>query len=61
MADEGIEFALPVVVLDHIANTERNLGFIKSKVKRLAREGILEGDGLSRFKIRKVRVPADPR
>ena len=59
MADEGIEFDLPVVVIDHVANTERNLGFIRNRVKRLANEGIKEGNGLTLFKIRKVRVPAE--
>ena len=59
MADEGIEFTLPAVVIDHVANTERNLSFIRSKVKRHAREGVKEGDGLTLFKARKVRVQAE--
>ena len=59
LADEGIEFTLPAVVIDHVANTDRNLSFIKSKVYRHAREGVKEGDGLTMFKVRKVRVPAE--
>ena len=58
LANEGIEFTLPAVVIDHVANTDRNLSFIKSKVHRHAREGVKEGDGLTLFKVRKVRVPA---
>ena len=59
LANEGIEFTLPAVVIDHIANTERNLGFIRSKINRHAREGVEEGDGLTLYKVRKVRVPAE--
>ena len=59
LAHEGIEFTLPAAVIDHVANTERNLGFIRSKVSRHAREGVKEGDGLTMFKVRKVRVPAE--
>ena len=59
MAEEGIEFTLPVAVIDHVANTERNLSFIRSKVNRHAREGVKEGDGLTMFKARKVRVQAE--
>ena len=59
MADEGVEFTLPAAVIDHVANTERNLSFIRSKVKRYAREGVTEGDGLTMFKARGVRVPTE--
>ena len=59
MAEEGIEFNLPVAVIDHVANTERNLSFIRSKVNRHAREGVKEGDGLTMFKARKVRIQAE--
>ena len=59
MANEGIAFTLPALVIDHLANTERNLGFIKSKVKRHARESVKEGDVLKLFKIRKVRVSTE--
>ena len=45
LADEGIEFTLPAAVIDHVANTDRNISFIKSKVYRFAREGVKEGDG----------------
>ena len=56
LAQEGIGFYLPIVVIDHIADTVTNLSFIKSRVKRCAREGVDKGDGLNLFKIRKVLV-----
>ena len=59
LANEGIEFTLPWAVIDHVANTERNLGFIRSKINRHAREGVKEGDGLTLYKVRKVRVPVE--
>ena len=46
-------------MIDHVANTERNLGFIRSKVNRHARERVKQGDGLTLFKVRKVRVQAE--
>ena len=30
MADEGVKFTLPVAIIDHVTNTERNLSFIRS-------------------------------
>ena len=59
MAAEGIEFTLPAVVIDHVANTDRNLSFIRSKVNRHAKEGVREGSGLTLFKARKVRLQAE--
>ena len=59
MVDEGIEFTLPVLVLDHVAYIERNLSFIKSVVKWHAREGVKECEGLKLFKLRTVRVPKE--
>ena len=59
LSEEGIQFTLPAVVIDHVANTDRNLSFIRSKVNRHAREGVKEGDGLTLFKVRKVRVQAE--
>ena len=56
LAQEGIGFYLPIVVIDHIADTVTNLSFIKSHVKKCAREGVDKGDGLNLFKIRKVLV-----
>ena len=51
LADEGIEFTLPATVIDHVANTDRNISFIRSKVYRHYREGAKEGDGLTLFKV----------
>ena len=47
MANEGVPITLPAAIIDHVANTERNLGFIRSKVKRYAIEVVTEGDGLT--------------
>ena len=58
LAHEGIGFYLPIVVIDHVADTESNLSFIKSKIKTCAKEGVEEGDGLNLFKIRRVLVNA---
>ena len=44
LADEGIEFTLPAVVVDHVADTEENLSCVKNKIKRCAKEGIKEGE-----------------
>ena len=33
MANEGVAFTLPAVVVDHVANTEENLSWVKSKIK----------------------------
>ena len=59
MADEGVEFTLSASVIGHVANTEKNLSFIRSKVNRHAREEVKHGDGLTMFKARKVRVQAE--
>ena len=59
LAQEGIGFYLPIVVIDHIADTVTNLSFIKSRVKGCAKEGVEEGDGLNLFKIRQVLVRAE--
>ena len=60
LAQEGIGFYLPIVVVDHIADTESNVSFVKSKIKRCAKEGLEDDsdDGLNLFKIRRVRVNA---
>ena len=44
---------------DLIADEEENLSWVKSKIKRCAREGIKEGEGLKMFKIRTTQVPAE--
>ena len=59
MAEEGINFTLPALVLDHLANTDRNLSYVKSIVKKYAKVGVKEGEGLKLFKIRTVRVPTE--
>ena len=55
LATEGIKFTLPAVVIDHIADTEENLSWVKSKFKRCAKKGITEAEGLKLFKIRRRR------
>ena len=48
------------MVVDHVAGTESNISFIKSKIKRCAKEGVEDDDddGLNLFKIRRVPVNA---
>ena len=36
LAQEGIGFHLPIVVIYHIADTETNVSFIKGRVKKCA-------------------------
>ena len=52
-------FTLPAVVVDHVADTEENLSWVKCKCKRCAKEGVKEGEGLKLFKIRTTQVPAE--
>ena len=59
LASEGVAFTLPAVVVDHVADTEENLSWVKSKVKRCAKEGIKEGEGLNLFKNRPTQVAAE--
>ena len=47
------------ITMENLYSMESNLSYIKSKVKRCARENIKEGDGLNSFKIRRVKVPAE--
>ena len=60
LAQEGIGFYLPIVVVDHVADTESNISFVKSKIKKCAKEGVEDDndDGLNLLKIRKVPVNA---
>ena len=58
LAHEGIGFYLPIVVVDHVADTESNISFVKSQIKKCAKEGVENGDGLNLFKIRRVPVKA---
>ena len=59
LANKGVAFALPAIVIDHIANIEENLSWVKCKITKCAREGIKEGEGLKSFKIRTTQVPAE--
>ena len=45
--------------MDHIADTEENLSWVKSKLKRCAKEGIKEAEGLKLFKIGPTQVAAE--
>ena len=55
LAHEGIGFYLLIVVVDHVADTESNISFVKSKIKKCAKDGVEDDndDGLNLFKIRK--------
>ena len=46
LANEGVAFTLPAVVVDHVADMEENLSWVKSKINKCAREGVKEGKGL---------------
>ena len=59
LANEGIKFNIPAVVVDHVADRDENLSWVKSKIKRCAKEGIKEGEGLNLFKIRPTQVAAE--
>ena len=60
LASEGIGFYLPIVVVDHVADTESNISFVKSKIKKCAKEAVEDDDddGLNLFKIRRLPVNA---
>ena len=34
LAHEGIGFYLAIVVVDHVADTESNIGFVKSRIRK---------------------------
>ena len=38
LADEGIELTLPIVVIEHIHKSENNLKFVRSQVRKCAKE-----------------------
>ena len=38
MADEGIELALPIVVIEHIHKSENNLSVVRSQVRSAQRK-----------------------
>ena len=37
LADEGISLTLPVVVIEHIYNSESNLGIVKAQARKCAK------------------------
>ena len=59
LAEEGVKFNIPAVVVDHVADTDENLIWVKSRIKRCAKEDIKEWEGLNLFKIRPTQVAAE--
>ena len=53
LEDEGIGLTLPVVVIEHIYNSERNLGILKAKARKCAKElsHIVDGKDEYNFKL----------
>ena len=58
LANEGIEFKLHLLIIDHVANTETNLGYVKSKICAIVNMPE-DQDGIDLIKIKKVRVNAE--
>ena len=57
LADEGIGFSLPVVVIEHIWNSESNLGIVKAQARKFAKElsNIVDGTNEEYFDLLKVK------
>ena len=53
LADEGIGLTLPVVVIEHIYNSESNLGIVKAQARKCAKElsHIVDGDDEDYFEL----------
>ena len=56
-ADEGIGLLLPVVVIEHIYNSESNLGIVKAQARKFAKElsNIVDGKDEDYFELLKVK------
>ena len=57
LADEGISLTLPVVVIEHIYNSENNLGIVKAQVRKCAKQvsNITDGKDEEYFELLKVK------
>ena len=57
LADEGIGLSLPVVVIEHVYNSESNLGIVKAQVRKCAKEvsNIVDGQDEDYFELLKVK------
>ena len=57
LADEGIGLTLPVVVIEHIYKSESNLGIVKAKARKCAKElsDIVDGSDEEYFDLLKVK------
>ena len=59
MANEGISLSLPIVVIEHIYNSDCNLSVIRSQARKCAKEGMPKKDEdddyyFSLFKVKEV-------
>ena len=57
LADEGIGLTLPVVVIEHIYNTESTLGIVRAQARKCAKEmsNIYNGTDQDYFNLLKVK------
>ena len=57
LAEEGIGLTLPVVVIEHIYNSECNLGIVKAQARKCAKElsNIVDGMDEEYFDLLKVK------
>ena len=64
MANEGISLSLPIVVIEHIYNSDCNLSVARSRARKCAKEGMLKKDEddeyhFSLFKVKEVTQEVD--
>ena len=57
LANEGIGLTLPVVIIEHIYNSESNLGLVKAQARKCAKElsDIVDGTDEEYFNLLKVK------
>ena len=57
LANEGIGLTLPVVIIEHIYNSESNLGIVKAQARKCAKElsNIVDGSDEEYFDLLKVK------
>ena len=57
LAEEGIGLTLPIVVLEHIYDSESNLGIVKAQARKCAKEvtNIVDGKDEDYFELLKVK------
>ena len=66
MANEGISLSLPIVMIEHIYNSDCNLSVVRSRARKCAKEGMPKKDEdddyyFSLFKVKEVTQIVDER